>query len=1153
MIKLYFDEQEIEKDYYRSLSQSYILFDKSFCLGSAPSNAFKIELNNKANISSFNQAKIELDEKDYAHVFYDNLDNSNDNKSIISLSDAMVDFEFNYDASPLIKASEKGYVTLLEILEDICNKIGVTLATKDFNLNDMHVTWYDNEITARQYISFIATLNGGFAKINRNGELELVRYTNEIKAEINSNTCLGYKIGEYHKITRVVWDIGVDIWEFGDETGNTLYLDTENPFITKKEDVESIYNLINGFEFYSMEISKCPIDSNIEIGDTIAFRNGDKVYPFIAQLEYSYNAAFRGGYKFIVDTAKIEETKASGLEKKVKSIKSRLNRDEAELEIIAQETLESKQKINNLSTPILTKQGNNHICIEDALESNAIEYNIEGKCKQDGEPSPSNPIEIKTIKGIKDIDESHKGYWIKSKVMGKNLVNIERFNVGGAANKFSKAMDNINANKEYTLFFIKSRIDGETIVNNQINQLDFIEFYNNDDLLSKVNQPLPTVNIPSGNHKTTYTFTTPQNCNKLIVGFSNINGDTNINTLVSQIQLEERLEATRYETYKENNILVNFNKPNLFDKNNANILNAYLAGATSSIIEQQKSKTLYISCNSNTTYTIKKISSENFNIATTIEEPTYGTIYEDRWIRPNKDVTEHSYTTNANAKYLLLQYSDSSNTIDEQEILDSIEIYEGYEPYYELCSIDGVRDNLKVTSGTLTNRIGKIVLDGSNYNYGKIDGNSNENFIQINVTIPDFDKIDSSELGSKVFCSHFPYYSSATSKDKNQPGIRLWLNNMIIFSVPTEIASTKDGFVQWLKANPVTIYYIMTESEEIQITPTNVPLFEGENHIQLEEDIETNTSIRYYRQNSLNEAYYTKSENDAQFKITSDQINSTVSSTRTELKNNLNDLNNNLNNNFYQKTQVEQLILDSSNGLTNTFSEAGGNNILRNTNFSAKEVLEEGQIYEYWYGNAIRNVNSYSANGYSIILQNNSFYQEQTLANGNYTLSFFYKKTNPLAKIYVKVNDNQYELDSTDFSLFQTGIKDENESYIIEPIVITDNHVKVEFICDTNNACEVYDIMLNAGKVKLAYSQNQNETITDTVNIGRGISIKSSASDTEFVANNEAIGFKNNSGKFTTEFNSKGMSTNEAVIKDEAEIVGILRQKVGDQIWDCMI
>ena len=259
-------------------------------------------------------------------------------------------------------------------------------------------------------------------------------------------------------------------------------------------------------------------------------------------------------------------------------------------------------------------------------------------------------------------------------------------------------------------------------------------------------------------------------------------------------------------------------------------------------------------------------------------------------------------------------------------------------------------------------------------------------------------------------------------------------------------------------------------------------------------------------------------------------------------------LNNTINENFYPKSTVDQLILNAETGVTNTFSEAGGNNILRNTNFSAKEVLEQGQQYEYWYGSVAKNINTNAVNGYSINLQNGSLYQTQNVANGVYTLSFMYKKLNPLATCKVKINDEEYALTETSrYTLFQTGLGN------INSIIISSNSVKVEFISDIANACEIYDIMLNIGSIKLAYSQNANETITDTVNISKGITITSSASDVKFTANNDGIRTKTLQGDIITEFTYQGMTTKEATIQNQAEIVGILRQKVGDQVWDSLI
>ena len=293
-------------------------------------------------------------------------------------------------------------------------------------------------------------------------------------------------------------------------------------------------------------------------------------------------------------------------------------------------------------------------------------------------------------------------------------------------------------------------------------------------------------------------------------------------------------------------------------------------------------------------------------------------------------------------------------------------------------------------------------------------------------------------------------------------------------------------------------------------------------------------------------------------------------------------------------SQIETMIINAENGITNTFSEAGGNNILRNTRFFAQEVLEAGQVYEYWYGNVERINNNNSANGYSILLKNGTLSQTQQVANGNYTLSFYYKKTNALANCSVVINGASYPLEQNRFTLFQTGLSKyyqtsdttyqantdyyvltDNEYVLlivgtdyevgdtitgtvynldyINPIQISANQITVEFVSDTDDACEIYDIMLNAGAVKLAYSQNQNETVTNTVNISKGITITASDQNVKFVATPDGIRIKNkNSDATVTYFTDEGMETDNAVIKDSAKIVGIYRQKVGNQIWDSM-
>jgi len=136
---------------------------------------------------------------------------------------------------------------------------------------------------------------------------------------------------------------------------------------------------------------------------------------------------------------------------------------------------------------------------------------------------------------------------------------------------------------------------------------------------------------------------------------------------------------------------------------------------------------------------------------------------------------------------------------------------------------------------------------------------------------------------------------------------------------------------------------------------------------------------------------------------------------------------------------------------------------------------------------------------------------------------------------------------------FYTGQKNDNGEYLVYPLEVSSNHINIKFVSDTNNSLELWDLMVNKGNEKVVWTQNQNETTTDSVNISKGITITSSDLDVQFKANADGIRTLDKLGNKLTQFTDKGMTTKEATIENEATIVGILRQRVGDQIWDSFI
>lgn len=278
--------------------------------------------------------------------------------------------------------------------------------------------------------------------------------------------------------------------------------------------------------------------------------------------------------------------------------------------------------------------------------------------------------------------------------------------------------------------------------------------------------------------------------------------------------------------------------------------------------------------------------------------------------------------------------------------------------------------------------------------------------------------------------------------------------------------------------------------------------------------------------------------------------------TITELTEVTTEFGNQLSENYYTINDTNLLVQSAKTGITNTFSEAGGNNIFRNTGlwfeassteatlfpsnnvYPSSETFTGNQVYyEFWNGKVVKEKQDRASNMTSMKLQNGDFYQDQVVPNGSYTISFKYKKLVELANATVKINDVIYQLTETD------------ETEFVQTIQVNSQHILVMFSTDIDNGCEIYDLMVNAGSVKLAYSQNQNETTTDTVNISKGITITSSDSDVTFKANADGIRTLDKSGNELTKFTDTGMTTKEAIIQDKSQIVGTIWQEVGEQTW----
>lgn len=264
-----------------------------------------------------------------------------------------------------------------------------------------------------------------------------------------------------------------------------------------------------------------------------------------------------------------------------------------------------------------------------------------------------------------------------------------------------------------------------------------------------------------------------------------------------------------------------------------------------------------------------------------------------------------------------------------------------------------------------------------------------------------------------------------------------------------------------------------------------------------------------------------QSESLNQLQIDNENITATTSS-----------IQNNLETNYYDITKVDELIQNAETGLTNTFLKSGGSNLLRNT---APFFMSSENEAEYWNGNVKQMKEVNSASGFALLIQNGTLSQTIDLSPNTYAIKFKYKRLLLAATASVKFNGRTIELD-------EEGTIETNEQV---------NSGKFEFRidCDYDDGYEIYDLMINIGEVSIPWTQNANESTSDTVNISKGITVNSNTTNTK--AKMDSDGFRV-TNKSTGESVMEGTDEGGKFKKVEAEkgtIGGVIIQNVGNQSW----
>lgn len=225
-------------------------------------------------------------------------------------------------------------------------------------------------------------------------------------------------------------------------------------------------------------------------------------------------------------------------------------------------------------------------------------------------------------------------------------------------------------------------------------------------------------------------------------------------------------------------------------------------------------------------------------------------------------------------------------------------------------------------------------------------------------------------------------------------------------------------------------------------------------------------------------------------------------------------------------------------GLTNVLTSSGGTNLVRDS----MGVLNDGS----WVNANDEAINvestnaDFSVGGSAIVVGTTKIIQKIRVKNGTYTLSFKYRKLASTGILTAKLGD------------YSTNISNsmETDDGYTQTITVSSNLIVLSFQGNVANTGYIYDLMLNSGTKVKAWEQNQNETTTDTVKIGKGIVVKSSSQNTTSKMN--ADGFRvtsNNDNQDVMKATDKGGWFRELETTSTSNINGALFINIDGHVW----
>ena len=318
---------------------------------------------------------------------------------IMAYSDLYTNLDSEYICNIDYSAGNK---TVSDLYIDVCNQLGLIPVTTTFINSTIPVTAnpFTNGEKNRMVLRTIAKISCSFADIDNDTNKIDLRWLSSSKTPDYTFYKNDYSSVEGGQVIcgpincLIIKNSQVDDENVTIKDDESIEANGEHSIIIsedyilhnaelRQQAITSIWNRVKDMKYVDCKLTTYYGKPFLKLGDYIRIYTSETEYfdTYVLKHNFTYDGSFTSVIESPALTEQEIKTKQKiGLGEKLRNTQIDVNK---QLGIITSKVDETNTKIEDITTTTQTSTGGNSLYLKEALESNALEYSIDGKCEQD--------------------------------------------------------------------------------------------------------------------------------------------------------------------------------------------------------------------------------------------------------------------------------------------------------------------------------------------------------------------------------------------------------------------------------------------------------------------------------------------------------------------------------------------------------------------------------------------------------------------------------------------------------------------------------------------------------------------------------------------------------------------------------------------------